>query len=106
MKSKPTPSRDDILIAELVRANTDALRALSRSVSELAAIVATNRAAPRTFDPTTKKTPVSPELLAQLRPPEIPVDLAGRHNNDMGVEDTMVARPSRMPSKPSNNKPA
>ena len=98
MKNRSTPSRDDILISELVRANTDALRALSRTVSELAALIAGERDAgePRKGElaPTTVKTPVSPELLAQLRPPDIPEG-----------EDTVVARPSRMPAKPSNGRP-
>jgi hypothetical protein len=88
MKNRPTPSRDDILIAELVRANTDALRALSATVSELAALIADRPEARRSrpFDPTTVKTPVSPKLLAQLKPPDIPEG-----------EETIAARPSRMP---------
>lgn len=97
MKNRTSPSRDDILIADLVRANTDALRALSRTVTDLAALVAgagdAAALAKKSFDPTTVKTPVSPELLAQLKPPDIP-----------DGDATAVARPSRMPAKPSDKR--
>ena len=71
MKNR-TESNPEVLIAELVRANTDALIAV---MAHLADIMSEARASerPRNVEAPTRKVPVSSELLAELqgRPPGV-----------------------------------